>query len=384
MKKNKTLFRTAFLALAVLTMTGCSQKKFHIEGNITEAADSMLYLENVGVESITAIDSVKLSADGGFSFSGETDGAPDFYRLRIHDQIINISIDSTETVGVKASYPTMITKYEVSGSENCQTIKELALKQIELQQRCFDVQRAMPGMAGRDSLIRLIQAYKEDVKRNYIYRAPDKTSSYFALFQTVGGLLIFDPQTNRDDIKAFAAVATSWDLNYPEALRTQNLHNIAINGMKNDRIMQYNNQQALDVSQVQASGLIDITLTDNNGQRSRLSDLRGKVVLLDFHVFSMDESPKRILAMREIYNKFHAQGFEIYQVSFDADEHFWKQQTAALPWVCVRDPRGLGSELLSTYNVPAVPDYFLIDRNSNLVKRMVQMDDVETEIRKLL
>ena len=384
MNHSKILLKTAAFALAALTVASCSQKKFNVEGTITEAQDSMLYLENVGLESITAIDSVKLSADGSFSFSGEPSNSPEFYRLRIHDQIINISIDSTETVSVKASYPTMITQYEVSGSENCQKIKELALKQIELQQRCFDTQRALPGQQGRDSLMHMIQAYKEDVKRNYIYADPTKSYAYFALFQTVGGLLIFNPQTSHDDIKAFAAVATSWDINYPEAIRTQNLHNIAINGMKNDRIVQYNNQQTIDVSQVETSGLIDITLTDNKGQKQRLSSLNGKVVLLDFHVFAMDESPKRILALREIYNKYHDQGLEIYQVSLDSDEHFWKQQTAALPWICVRDPQSLSSSILSSYNVPAIPDYFLIDRNSNLVKRMIQMDDVDTEIRKLL
>ena len=230
----------------------------------------------------------------------------------------------------------------------------------------------------------MIEAYKDDVKRNYIYSAPDKPYAYFALFQTVGGLLIFDPQTSHEDIKAFAAVATSWDMNYPEAIRTQNLHNIAINGIKNDRIVQYKNQTAMEASQLEASGIIDIALADNKGKTRRLSDLKGKVVLLDFHVFAMDESPKRILALRELYNKFNAQGLEIYQVSLDSDEHFWKQQTAALPWVCVRDPQSLNSQILSLYNVPAVPDFFLIDRDNNIVLRMNQAEDIEAEIKKLL
>ena len=357
MYKGKTV-RIGALALLALSLVACNQRKFNVEGNITEAADSMLYLENVGLEGITAIDSAKLSADGAFSFSGEPGLSPEFYRLRIHDQIINIAIDSTETVSVKASYPTMITQYEVSGSENCLKIKELALKQIELQQRCFDTQRTLPAMQARDSIMHMVQAYKSDVSRNYIFAAPDKSYAYFALFQTVGGLLIFDPQVSHEDIKAFGAVATNWDIAYPEAIRTQNLHNIAINGMKNERIVQ--------------------------GTVRRLSELKGKVVLFDFHMFAMEDSPKRILALRELYNKFHDQGLEIYQLSLDGDEHFWKQQTAALPWICVRDPQGLNSNILVTYNVPAVPEYFLIDRQNSLVKRMAQISDLEAEIRKLL
>ena len=70
MYKGKTV-RIGALALLALSLVACNQKKFNVEGNITEAADSMLYLENVGLEGITAIDSAKLSADGAFSFSGE-------------------------------------------------------------------------------------------------------------------------------------------------------------------------------------------------------------------------------------------------------------------------------------------------------------------------
>lgn len=64
------------MALALLGMASCSEKKFHVEGNITEAQDSVLYLENVGISEITPVDSVKLSADGSFSFSGEATEAP--------------------------------------------------------------------------------------------------------------------------------------------------------------------------------------------------------------------------------------------------------------------------------------------------------------------
>ena len=381
---KKNTMKAAVLMLAALAVASCSQKKFHIEGTISEAQDSMLYLENVGVESVTTVESVKLGADGTFSFSGEQAESPEFYRLRISDQIINISIDSTETVTVKAAYPTMITQYEVSGSDNCQKIKELTLKQIDLQQRAISLQRSMSINAAADSIDKLIKAYKEDVCNNYIYKDPKASYAYFALFQTLGGLFIFNPQANPEDVKAFNAVATNWDVNYPDAMRTTNLHNIAINGMKTKRIKEYNNMQTIDASKVETTGLIDFELTDNKGQTRRLTDLKGKVVLLDFHLFGMDDSPKRILALREIYNKYSAQGFEIYQVALDSNEHFWKQQTAALPWISVRDPEGISSQRLVFYNVQAVPDFFLIDRNNNIVMRQAQIGDVEEEIKKLL
>lgn len=373
-------------AIALLGMASCSEKKFHVEGNITNAKDSVLYFENVGLEEITVLDSVKLGEDGAFAFAEKQTEAPEFYRLRISDQIINVSIDSTETVTIKAQYPQMATQYEVSGSDDCVKIKELTLKQINLTQRAIAVQRNdnLTIDESNDSILKMIYDYKQDVKQNYILKAPNRSYAYFALFQALGNMLIFNPRSNKDDIKVFAAVATSWDTYHPNSVRGENLHNIAVEGMKNVRISAANEARTIDLDQISTTGLIDIALNDNKGQLRRLSDLKGKVVLLDFHLFGLENSPARILMLRELYNKYHAQGLEIYQVSLDPDEHFWKQQTAALPWISVFDPEGVNSPLLVTYNLQGLPDYFLITRDNSLYKRGVQVKDLEAEIRSLL
>ena len=374
------------IAVAALAIASCSEEKFHVEGSISNAKDSLLLLENVGIEEITVVDSVRLDEDGTFSFSGDAQEAPEFYRLRIAGQIINVSIDSTETVTIKAQYPQMATQYEVSGSDNCLKIKELALKQIDLRQRAIAINdnAELTVQATNDSIMALVRQYKEDIKKNYIYAEPDKSYAYFALFQTLGDMLLFNPRADREDIKAFAAVATSWDVNYPNSARGANLHNIAIEGMNNIRINDAARAQQIDASKVTTAGLIDITLPDNKGKQRTLTELKGKVVLLDFHVFASEQSPARILQLRELYNKYHAQGLEVYQVSIDPDEHFWKQQTAALPWISVRDAEGLQSQVLATYNVQGIPAFFLIDRENNIVGRAETIKDLEQAIKNLL
>ena len=383
----KHMRKAAAMMLAALTIASCSDNKFTVEGQIGNAKDSVLYFENVGLEGINVLDSVKLSDEGDFSFRQEAPDAPEFYRLRIADQIINVSIDSTETVQIKGSYPNMASDYTVSGSENCEKIKELALRQMDLQSRAIAIQKD-PSLSidrANDSIQNIINAYKEDVKRNYIYKEPMKAYSYFALFQAIGNYQIFNPKSNKEDIKAFAAVATSWDTYYPHAERGQNLHNIAIEGMKNQRIIESKNRDLqVEASKVSEAGVLDIALIDNKGQERHLTDLKGKVVLLDFHIFALNASPARIIMLRELYSKYQQQGFEVYQVSLDPDEHFWKQQTAALPWISVRDADGVNSQRLMLYNIQTVPDYFLIDRGNNLVKRAAQIKDLEAEIKKLL
>ena len=383
----KHIWKAAALFAAAMMITSCNENKFKVEGQIANAKDSLLYFENVGLEGINVVDSVKLGDNGEFSFKDDAPKAPEFYRLRISNQIINISIDSTETVVVKGEYPGMASNYTVSGSDNCEKIKELALKQMDLQKRAIAIQQNTAlGINGiNDSINKILAAYKDDVKRNYIYKEPFKAYSYFALFQALGNWLIFNPRTDKDDIKAFAAVATSWDTYYPHAERGQNLHNIAIEGMKNQRIVDAKNQEIqIEASKVNESGVLDIALRDNKGQERQL----------DFHIFALEDSPARIIMLRELYNKYHAQGLEVYQISLDSDEHFWKQQTAALPWISVRDENGINSQLLMLYNVPAVPDFFLIDRGNNIVKRAArgnnivkraaQIKDIEAEVKKLL
>ncbi len=391
---NTRLFHKVItLALAVAAMAGvtsCNEKKFHIDGTITGAADSTLYFENMSLDGAVKIDSAKLSEDGTFAFEGTAPTAPEFYRLRIAGQFINIAVDSTETINIKAQYPQMATQYEVSGSEDCQRIKELSLMQSSLQAQVNAIARnpELGAQAVADSVSRIVEAYKTRVKTEYIFKAPMKASSYFALFQTIyaGGqpVLLFNPRTSEQDIKVFGAVATSWDTFYPNEKRGENLHNIAIEGMKDVRYLRSQQQaEEIEASKVNTSGILDFTLTDNTGAARSLSSLKGNVVLLDFHLFADQNSMKRIMSLRELYNKYHAQGFQIYQVAIDSDEHFWKTQTAALPWISTRVDDNTSS-ILQMYNVQQVPTFFLLNRSCNVVKRDAQIKDIDAEIKALL
>jgi len=389
-KKVSGLLYTAVMGVAVLSLASCAEKKFRVSGTITQAKDSVLYLENMSLNGPKAVDSVKLDENGNFEFKQKAPDAPEFYRLRIANQMVNLAVDSTESITVKAAYPTMSANYEVSGSEECTKIRDLAYMQLALQRQVTAIANspALGVEAVEDSVTKVLEVYKNKVKLNYIFKEPMKAYAYYALFQTIvlgnANILIFNPRSSKDDVKVFAAVATSWDTYFPKAERGLNLHNIAIEGMKNVRIAENNARQTISADKVKVAGVIDIALTDNHGRVRKLTDLKGKVVLLDFQAFAAEGSLKRIMMMREIYNKYHDRGFEIYQVSFDPEEHFWKTKTAALPWVSVWDENGTRSTVLSQYNVQTLPTFFLIDRNNTLQKRDAQIKDLDAEIQALL
>lgn len=376
-------------AMAALTMlaTACKDKgeQFEINGRIAEADGKTLYFEAVTLNGIEALDSTRLDEDGQFCFQGMRPFNPKFYRLRIDRQIVNLSVDSTETIHVEAELPDMGTDYEVEGSGNCQTLKEINNKLIALQQTIKDIANDKALTLGEQERLvhEKINLYKNEMKMHYIMENPASAPAYFALFQTVNGSLIFNPISNPDDIKFVGAVATAWDANYPGTSRTENLHNIAIQGMKNTKRPTPVSLEDIDPGKISAAGIIDIELPDIHGKNRKLSDIRNKVVLLDFTAYSLPSSQERIMQMRGLYDKYSSLGFDIYQVSIDPDEHYWKTACEHLPWTCVYESRGEASGYLGSYLVRRLPTYFLINRHGDLVARDEQIDDLEKAIREL-
>ena len=373
------------LALVLVGLGACdNEPKFKVQGEVTGAEDKTLYLEASSLGGIVMLDSVKLGANGSFSFAEARPESPEFYRLRMGGKVINFVVDSTETVSVKADAAKFATEYAIEGSENNLKIKELVLLQAELQQKVDKLaQSKMPAGLVQNQLTALVKEYKEKVKRNYIFAAPNKPYAYYALFQTLNGYMIFDPLASKDDIKCFQAVATSLNNAYPHADRSRNLYNMVIKGLKNTREPKHEEVE-IDPSIVKEAGVIDIQLKDLNGKVRSLTELKGKVVLIDFTVYNNAMSAAHNLALRELYTKYQSKGLEIYQVSLDADEHFWKTSADNLPWVCVRDAAGIYSQYVSLYGVQGLPSVFLVNRSNELSARGENIDDLEAAIRKLL
>ena len=379
MKRLKNLF----ILTALLGAVSCTQSPLAtIEGHITEAADKTLYLDNIGVERTIVVDSARLDEDGAFRFRVAKPECFDFYRLRIGREILYLSVDSTETLRVTAELPSMSTAYEVEGSEDNLMLKQLVHKQSLLQRDIREQMRNVNTNAAdiRAQIETRVQNYKAEVRMEYIYPNPGKPYAYFALFQRLGGTPIFAPTATRDDIRCFAAVATNLDLYHPEAERTKNLKSIALKGLRNTRPAQPIDYSALEGKIVESS-IIDIALPDIDGITRRLTDLKSKVVMLDLNVYGHPQSSARVLVMRELYDRYSAQGLEIYQVSLDENEHFWKTAVENIPWVCVRSEDAKEANL---YGVQELPTYFLINRAGEIVKRDEMVEDLEKEIQRLL
>ncbi|MGM9760279.1 MAG: redoxin domain-containing protein [Parabacteroides sp.] len=372
--------------MCLLLLVSCQKASdFTVQGVVSGADGQVMYLENVGVSTVQLLDSVKLTAAGRFKFTKPRPQFPDFYRFRLGKQLINFSIDSTETVTFEADAGTFATSYKVEGSENCRAIKDITLAQLDANQAINKLRKDYENKQISDTLyssqmIEVVNNYKKEALK-YIYAAPMSTAAYYALFQQIDGLLFFDLY-DRTDSKAFGAVATSYDHYYPESPRSKHLYNLALQSLKVIR-----GQRPIDLDSLVTDEIdhLEIELPNVQGEPVKLSDVaKDHITVLNFTAYQTEWSPALNMTLGDLYTKYQERGLVIYQVSLDSDMHMWRNAASNLPWTCVIDPQSVYSQVAALYNVKQLPVLFILDRKGTLLKRLDDPTRLEAELKALL
>lgn len=385
MKYLSSLLFVVF-SVACIFLTACNDStNFTVKGVISGGDKQTLYLENVGISSVVLLDSVKLTQTGKFKFKSQKPEYPEFYRLRLNNQLINFSIDSTEVVNFVADAGTFATSYSVDGSENAKAIKSISLAQLDANLEISKYRKeyeseSISDTVYRNKVLETVEAYKE-VALKYVYAAPMSAAAYFALFQQVDGLLFFDLY-DKNDSKAYSAVATSYNHFYPNSARSKHLYNLALQSIKVIR-----GQRPIDLNDIEAKevSFVDIELPDLKGENVKLTSVAaGSPVLVNFTAYQTEWSPSLNMTLGGLYEKYNAQGLKIYQISLDTDVHLWKNIVSKLPWACVRDPQSVYSQTAALYNVKQLPALFILDRKGNLVKRVDDIKTLESDLKAVL
>ena len=386
---NKLISSTLFLLVAsMLLLSSCNSKgkSFSVNGEIASAEGQVLYLEHRGLGGLEIVDSVKLKENGKFSFKEKAPENPEFYQLRLGEQIIVFAVDSIEKLQLNANASDLYNTYEIEPAILNQQIKKV-----------MDMQRAAKNdissliakhdnkeiedidlMEQVDSVLTVYKTFAS----NLILGNPSSAAAYYAVFQKIDDYLIFDPYEKKD-YPMFGAVATSWNRFYPDAPRTKHLYEFTMNAL---RVRKQQQQQGdlLNNITVTESQLPDISLLNVKGQKASLSSLKGSIVLLDFTAYKTDFSLQHNEAIKRVYEKYKSSGMTVYQISFDSDAHFWKNVSAELPWTTVYDPASVNSDLLRSYNVRELPTAYILNKEGDMVRRVEDFGKLDQYISELL
>jgi peroxiredoxin len=120
----------------------------------------------------------------------------------------------------------------------------------------------------------------------------------------------------------------------------------------------------------------EVKFSTIGGETLATSELRGKVVLVNFWSTSCDVCMKEMPKLVETYDKYRGRGFETVAVamSYDAPNYvLYYSDKNKLPFKVALDPTG--GLARSFGDVQATPTSFVIDKRGRIVKRYVGEPD---------
>lgn len=131
---------------------------------------------------------------------------------------------------------------------------------------------------------------------------------------------------------------------------------------------------------------VDFTQSDPDGRAIRLSQLDGKVVLLEFWASWCVPCRRHNPELVKIFDKYHKKGFEILSVSIDSRKEKWTNaiRQDALTWHHVSELNGNKNKAAVIYGVNYIPQSFLIDRHGVIVARDLRGEALENMLIKTL
>lgn len=117
----------------------------------------------------------------------------------------------------------------------------------------------------------------------------------------------------------------------------------------------------------------------------KLSDLRGKVVLVDFWASWCGPCRRENPHVVKLYGKYKSKGFEVLGVSLDRKKESWEKAIAKdqLTWSHVSDLKGWKNQVAKQYSVTSVPHTILLDKEGRILARNLRGADLDAKLKEL-
>ncbi|HKH59995.1 MAG TPA: TlpA disulfide reductase family protein [Flavitalea sp.] len=130
----------------------------------------------------------------------------------------------------------------------------------------------------------------------------------------------------------------------------------------------------------------EISLPDVKGAIQKLSDHKGKVVLIDFWASWCGPCRKANPALSAIYTKYKDKGFEIFGVSIDDEKKAWRKaiQADGISWKQVNGQGGWEAPVALAWKLEQIPASYLIDQQGRVIAIDPTKEDIENHLKNLL
>jgi thiol-disulfide isomerase/thioredoxin len=353
-----------------------------VELEIEGAGGRTAYLERFEGNGTVKLDSAKLDGNGQGKLRASS--LPlDFYRVTLggEEQMILI-LDSTDNPVVKGALATFSEPTTVTGSANSEALYEFQKSVRAFEAKREELRGRMSGDSAQsrtaiDELNALNASFYADCKR-FVQEHSSSPAAITALSKL----------SMQSDFDLFKQVRNDLRKTMPGSPFFTRFRETVDRLEQQELAMKMQMEEEKRLANLLPIGGMapEIRQQTPDGGTYALSEMRGKIVLIDFWASWCKPCRFENPAVKRVYEKYNKKGFDILGVSLDRTQDAWVQaiQADGLPWKHVSDLGFWNNAAAQEYGVSSIPFTVLVDREGKIIEKGLRSQQLEAKLAELL